>query len=212
MRGNGFQFSGRFLGEGTSKPVVEPTPRSKCSWVSRASPYTQQPQDHAFCVIESETLVQMEGFEVETFRSRKTSGRYLEVGCMWELRQRCDDPCFQYPSKRAVTGPLAAKVVWALSTSLNSVPPHGDAAMVDLYHSDGYRPKPHPYLHEPILQISGLPSYVEDDKIALFFQPCGKFRLKIKRSAEGLHGSIEFDHLGQGQPSFGILTPINRLT
>ena len=154
----------------------------------------------------------MEGFEVETFRSRKTSGRYLEIGFVWELRQRCDDPCSQHRGKQAEAGPVAGRVVWALSTSPNSVPPHDDVMMADLYHSDGYRPEPHPYLHEPILQISGLPSYVEDHKIAPFFQPCGEFRLKTERSAKGLRRFIEFDHLDQGQPSFGILTPINQLT
>ena len=64
-----------------------------------------------------------------------------------------------------------------------------------------YDAEPHPYLHEPVLHISGLPSYVTDGEIALFFQPCTPmFRLKINReeSHKELWGTIEFQYLGQG--------------
>ena len=60
--------------------------------------------------------------------------------------------------------------------------------------------EPHPYLHEPVLHISGLPSYVTDDEIAVVFQPCAKFRLKINRqeSHQELCGTIEFQFLDRG--------------
>lgn len=63
-----------------------------------------------------------------------------------------------------------------------------------------YDAEPHPYLHEPLLYISNIPPYVTDDEIALIFQPCAKFRLKINRdvSQPALSGTIEFQFLDRG--------------
>ena len=72
--------------------------------------------------------------------------------------------------------------------------------MADLSMPATYDTEPHPYLHEPILYISGLPSYVTDDEIAVVFQPCAKFRLKINREEphQELCGTIEFQYLDRG--------------
>lgn len=72
--------------------------------------------------------------------------------------------------------------------------------MADLNMPAAYDTEPHPYLHEPVLYISGLPSYVTDDEIALVFQPCAKFRLKINREDPHLElcGTIEFQYLDRG--------------
>lgn len=72
--------------------------------------------------------------------------------------------------------------------------------MADLSMPVTHDTEPHPYLHEPILYISGLPSCVTDDEIALIFQPCAKFRLKINREEPHLelYGTIEFQYLDRG--------------
>lgn len=72
--------------------------------------------------------------------------------------------------------------------------------MEDVNRPVQYDAEPHPYLHEPLLYISNIPAYVTDDEIALIFQPCAKFRIKINR--DGLHpvlsGTIEFQFLDRG--------------
>lgn len=74
------------------------------------------------------------------------------------------------------------------------------STMADLGVPATHDTEPHPYLHEPILYISGLPSYVTDDEIAVVFQPCAKFRLKINRQEphQDLCGTIEFQYLDRG--------------
>ena len=61
-------------------------------------------------------------------------------------------------------------------------------------------PQPHPYLHEPILHISGLPHYVTDENLALAFSTCAPFRPRITRDAskKPLSGTIEFKVLHKG--------------
>ena len=61
-------------------------------------------------------------------------------------------------------------------------------------------PQPHPYLHEPLLYISGLPPYIKDEDLALAFQPCAPFRPNIARDdlTKPLSGTIEFKYLEKG--------------
>ena len=67
-------------------------------------------------------------------------------------------------------------------------------------------PQPHPYLHEPLLYISGLPHYVTDENLALAFSTCAPFRPRIPRddTTKQLSGTIEFKTLDKG------LTPLDR--
>jgi polyadenylate-binding protein len=64
-------------------------------------------------------------------------------------------------------------------------------------------PSPHPYLHEPTLHISNLPSYVTDENLAQSLVPCGPFRPKIPRGGDSptLNGIIEFRDLNKGMQS-----------
>jgi hypothetical protein len=98
----------------------------------------------------------------------------------------------------------AREIVWSLSALrfyllplffLTTTP-----TMADLNMPATHDTEPHPYLHEPTLYISGLPGYVTDDEIALVFQPCAKFRLKINREdpLQELCGTIEFQYLDRG--------------
>ncbi|KAI0642693.1 hypothetical protein C8Q79DRAFT_228546 [Trametes meyenii] len=81
------------------------------------------------------------------------------------------------------------------------------------------RPQPHPYLHEPLLYISGLPPYVRDEDLAVAFQTCAPFRPNIARdgSNKPLSGTIEFKYLEkaekalatlQGRPIPGLPQPV----
>ena len=69
-------------------------------------------------------------------------------------------------------------------------------------HSDEHStaPQPHPYLHEPLLYISGLPSFVTDENLAFAFGPCAPFRPRINRdgTTKLLSGTIEFKYLEKG--------------
>jgi polyadenylate-binding protein len=58
-------------------------------------------------------------------------------------------------------------------------------------------PQPHPYLHEALLYISGLPHHVTDENLALAFTTCAPFRPHITRdsSTKLLSGTIEFKAL-----------------
>ncbi|KAI0078354.1 hypothetical protein K474DRAFT_1594173 [Panus rudis PR-1116 ss-1] len=62
-------------------------------------------------------------------------------------------------------------------------------------------PQPHPYLHDPLLYISGLPPYVKDEDLALAFQSCAPFRPNIARdgSDKPLSGTIQFKFLEKGE-------------
>lgn len=61
-------------------------------------------------------------------------------------------------------------------------------------------PQPHPYLHDPILYISGLPPYVKDEDLAVAFVQCAPFRPNIARDGSNrpLSGTIEFKYLEKG--------------
>lgn len=65
---------------------------------------------------------------------------------------------------------------------------------------DPSEPQPHPYLHDPILYISGLPPYVTDENLAIAFSTCAPFRPRITRdgSKKPLSGTIEFKVLHKG--------------
>ncbi|KAN0131697.1 hypothetical protein V8E53_010539 [Lactarius tabidus] len=84
---------------------------------------------------------------------------------------------------------------------------------------DPSEPQPHPYLHEPILYISALPSYVTDENLAVAFTTCAPFRPRITRdgSKKPLSGTIEFKVLLkaetalatlQGHPIPGLSPPV----
>lgn len=63
-------------------------------------------------------------------------------------------------------------------------------------------PQPHPYLHEPLLYISGLPPYTTDENLAVAFATCAPFRPRIARDdlTQPLSGKIEFKVLDKGLP------------
>ncbi|TFK26546.1 hypothetical protein FA15DRAFT_679488 [Coprinopsis marcescibilis] len=66
---------------------------------------------------------------------------------------------------------------------------------------------PHPYLHEPLLYITGLPSFVTDEMLALAFMYCGPFRPKIQRNTPSatLSGTIEFKFLEKAEKALATL-------
>ncbi|KAI0792393.1 hypothetical protein C8Q75DRAFT_714526 [Abortiporus biennis] len=68
-------------------------------------------------------------------------------------------------------------------------------------------PQPHPYLHEPLLYISGLPAYVKDEDLAIAFQQCAPFRPNIARdgSNKPLSGTIEFKYLEKAEKALATL-------
>ena len=61
-------------------------------------------------------------------------------------------------------------------------------------------PQPHPYLHEPLLYVSGLPPYVTDENLAATLGACAPFRPRIPRDdpSRPLSGTIEFKYLEKG--------------
>ena len=107
-------------------------------------------------------------------------------------------------TSRQVRGVREREIVWSLSVP--PIPPPRSLfltttpTMADPTVPAAHDTEPHPYLHEPVLYISGLPPYVTDDEIALVFQPCAKFRLKISREDphQELYGTIEFQYLDRG--------------
>lgn len=68
-------------------------------------------------------------------------------------------------------------------------------------------PQPHPYLHEPLLHISGLPHYVTDENLALAFSTCAPFRPRIPRddTTKQLSGTIEFKTLDKAERALATL-------
>ena len=66
------------------------------------------------------------------------------------------------------------------------------------------KPQPHPYLHEPLLYISGIPIHVLDEQIAAAFSQCAPFRPRIPRDGNSptLSGTIEFRFLDAGVYSY----------
>ncbi|KAH9855373.1 hypothetical protein C2E23DRAFT_883314 [Lenzites betulinus] len=69
------------------------------------------------------------------------------------------------------------------------------------------RPQPHPYLHEPLLYISGLPPYVRDEDLAVAFQTCAPFRPNIVRDGSNrpVSGTIEFKYLEKAEKALATL-------
>lgn len=61
--------------------------------------------------------------------------------------------------------------------------------------------QPHPYLHEPLLYISNLPAFVQDESLAQAFLTCAPFRPNIARdgSAKYVSGTVEFKYLPSGK-------------
>ncbi|THH14406.1 hypothetical protein EW146_g5924 [Bondarzewia mesenterica] len=77
-------------------------------------------------------------------------------------------------------------------------------------------PQPHPYLHEPVLYISGLPPYVTDENLAVAFGSCAPFRPRISRDDlnRPVSGTIEFKFLEKAEMALATLQnrPITGLT
>ncbi|KDR80240.1 hypothetical protein GALMADRAFT_223130 [Galerina marginata CBS 339.88] len=72
-------------------------------------------------------------------------------------------------------------------------------------------PRPHPYLHEPLLYITNLPPFVSDENLAIAFAGCAPFRPKIQRdgSPNLLSGIIEFKFLEKAEKALTILQSRN---
>ncbi|KAI0300142.1 hypothetical protein B0F90DRAFT_1629948 [Multifurca ochricompacta] len=68
-------------------------------------------------------------------------------------------------------------------------------------------PQPHPYLHEPLLHISGLPHHVTDENLAVAFSTCAPFRPRITRddTTKPLSGIIEFKVLDKAERALATL-------
>lgn len=75
-------------------------------------------------------------------------------------------------------------------------------------------PRPHPYLHEPLLHITNLPPFVSDENLAVALMQCSPFRPRINRdgSASLLSGTIEFKFLEKGDYPVLHRCPPCRLT
>ncbi|THH23188.1 hypothetical protein EUX98_g7989 [Antrodiella citrinella] len=69
------------------------------------------------------------------------------------------------------------------------------------------RPQPHPYLHDPLLYISGLPHFVRDEDLANAFQQCAPFRPNISRedATKPVSGTIEFKYLEKAEKALATL-------
>ncbi|OCH86497.1 hypothetical protein OBBRIDRAFT_761221 [Obba rivulosa] len=76
--------------------------------------------------------------------------------------------------------------------------------------------QPHPYLHEPLVHITGLPPYVQDEQLAVAFQPCAPFKPNIPRdgSDQPLSGTIQFRTMDSAEKALATLQsrPIPGLT
>lgn len=72
---------------------------------------------------------------------------------------------------------------------------------------DQYGRQPHPYLHEPVLYISGLPPHVADQDLAAAFVLCAPFRPNIPRDGTNrpLSGTIEFRYMEKGSVAHAVL-------
>ncbi|KAK7020207.1 hypothetical protein VNI00_017820 [Paramarasmius palmivorus] len=68
-------------------------------------------------------------------------------------------------------------------------------------------PTAHPYVHEPILYISNVPSYITDEALAVAFLTCGPLRPKIQRdpNAQVVGGTIEFKFLEKAEKALATL-------
>ncbi|KAI0729775.1 hypothetical protein C8Q72DRAFT_992455 [Fomitopsis betulina] len=76
--------------------------------------------------------------------------------------------------------------------------------------------QPHPYLHEPLLYITGLPAFVKDEDLALALQNCAPFRPNIPRDGSNnpLSGTIEFKYIEKAEKALATLQarPIQGVT
>ncbi|KZT65302.1 hypothetical protein DAEQUDRAFT_752640 [Daedalea quercina L-15889] len=76
--------------------------------------------------------------------------------------------------------------------------------------------QPHPYLHEPLLYITGLPPSVKDEDLALALQNCAPFRPNIPRDGSNklLSGTIEFKYIEKAEKALATLQarPISGVT
>jgi polyadenylate-binding protein len=67
---------------------------------------------------------------------------------------------------------------------------------------ESFGPQPHPYLHDPLLYISGLPNWVTDENLAGALVTCAPFRPKINRENVGpdglVGGTLEFKFQEKG--------------
>lgn len=67
--------------------------------------------------------------------------------------------------------------------------------------------QPHPYLHEPVLYISGVPPHVTDQDLAVAFVQCAPFRPNIQRdgTSRPLSGTIEFKYMEKAEKALATL-------
>ncbi|KAI0090136.1 hypothetical protein BDY19DRAFT_887958 [Irpex rosettiformis] len=67
--------------------------------------------------------------------------------------------------------------------------------------------QPHPYVHEPLLYISGVPPHVTDQDLAAIFLSCAPFRPNITRDRPGelLSGTIEFKYVEKAEKALATL-------
>ncbi|EKM58059.1 uncharacterized protein PHACADRAFT_116674 [Phanerochaete carnosa HHB-10118-sp] len=67
--------------------------------------------------------------------------------------------------------------------------------------------QPHPYLHESVLYISGLPPHVKDQDLATAFVSCAPFRPNIPRDGSNrpLSGTIEFKYIEKAEKALATL-------
>ncbi|GJE96544.1 polyadenylate binding protein [Phanerochaete sordida] len=67
--------------------------------------------------------------------------------------------------------------------------------------------QPHPYLHEPVLYISGLPPHVTDQALATAFVSCAPFRPNIPRDGSNrpVSGTIEFKYIEKAEKALATL-------
>ncbi|KAF9077433.1 hypothetical protein BDP27DRAFT_1357522 [Rhodocollybia butyracea] len=68
-------------------------------------------------------------------------------------------------------------------------------------------PHPHPYLHEPLLYITNVPTNVSDETLGIAFVPCAPFRPKIVRDTTSpfVSGTIEFKFLESAEKALATL-------
>ena len=97
-----------------------------------------------------------------------------------------------YPSAPSLFSPFSITFLDRIATM------DGDYAQQE---QDYQGPHPHPYLHEPLLYITNLPSFVTDEMLALSFIYCGPFRPKIQRDTgqSVVSGTIEFKFFEKGE-------------
>ncbi|TFK49122.1 hypothetical protein OE88DRAFT_1663512 [Heliocybe sulcata] len=68
-------------------------------------------------------------------------------------------------------------------------------------------PQLHPYVHEPLLYIGVMPSYVTDENLAGSLQTCAPFRLNLNREPNTgtMSGTIEFKFLDKAEKALATL-------